>query len=111
MRGAILIVTVPAMIITSACRGVGRRKMPKRSRSNRPAKVAIISIAQQARPKVSGHMLDFCAHRNSASDLTSAIPPPGKRTTSSATSSRRCAPSGGLGALTMGRESSDMAGA
>src|SRR5205807_2699270 len=58
-RLAILKLTVPATIIRSAWRGVARKApAPKRSMSNREAPVAIISMAQQARPKVMGHMLD-----------------------------------------------------
>src|ERR687886_2022609 len=58
-RLAILKFTVPATIIRSACRGVARKApAPKRSMSKRDAPVAIISMAQQARPKVIGHMLD-----------------------------------------------------
>src|SRR5436189_933057 len=58
-RLAILKLTVPATIIRSACRGVARKApAPKRSMSKREAPVAIISMAQQARPKVIGHMLD-----------------------------------------------------
>src|SRR5712692_4333884 len=58
-RLAILKLTVPATIIRSACRGVARKApAPNRSMSKREAPVAIISMAQQARPKVIGHMLD-----------------------------------------------------
>src|SRR5260370_448997 len=58
-RLAILKLTVPATIIRSACRGVARKApAPKRSMSKREAPVAIISMAQQARPNVIGHMLD-----------------------------------------------------
>src|SRR5215831_7348085 len=58
-RLAILKLTVPATIIRSAWRGVARKApAPKRSMSKREAPVAIISMAQQARPKVIGHMLD-----------------------------------------------------
>src|SRR5438034_9531365 len=53
--GAIFFVTVPATIIRSACRGDGRNtSAPKRARSHRAIEAAIISIAQQARPKLSG---------------------------------------------------------
>src|SRR6476646_11348971 len=58
-RLAILKFTVPATIIRSAWRGVARNApAPKRSMSYRDAPVAIISMAQHARPKVIGHMLD-----------------------------------------------------
>ena len=46
--GAILLVSVPATIMTSLCRGLGLKMMPKRSRSYRAAPVCIISTAQQA---------------------------------------------------------------
>jgi hypothetical protein len=47
---------VPATIITSLCRAEGlKTSAPKRERSNRAAPVDIISIAQQAIPKVKGH--------------------------------------------------------
>src|ERR1700733_9418030 len=53
--GAIFLVTVPETIIKSACRGEGRKtSAPKRARSYRAMVVAIISMAQQAKPKVSG---------------------------------------------------------
>src|SRR5579862_461338 len=45
----------------SLCRGVPRGISPKRSQSYRVAPVAIISIAQQARPKVMGQRLDLRA--------------------------------------------------
>src|SRR6185369_3829838 len=58
-RLAILKLTVPATIIKSACRGVARKApAPKRSMSKRDAPLAIISMAQHARPNVIGHMLD-----------------------------------------------------
>src|ERR1700682_2899749 len=58
-RLAILKLTVPATIIRSAWRGVARKApAPKRSMSYLEAPVAIISMAQHARPKVIGHMLD-----------------------------------------------------
>ena len=54
--GAIFLVTVPATIIRSACRGEGRNtSAPNRARSYRAMLVAIISIAQHASPNVSGH--------------------------------------------------------
>src|ERR1700679_4384125 len=55
--GDIFSVTVPATIIKSACRGEGRKtSAPNRAISNREVVDAIISIAQQARPKVSGQI-------------------------------------------------------
>jgi hypothetical protein len=53
--GAILLVSVPAMINKSACLGVGLNIMPKRSKSYRLTVECIISIAQHANPKVNGH--------------------------------------------------------
>ena len=49
---------MPATIMRSDCRGVARKApAPKRSTSKREAPNAIISMAQQARPKVIGQML------------------------------------------------------
>src|SRR5262247_4593381 len=59
--GAILMVTVPDTIIRSEWRGEAQGTMPKRSTSKREAKVAIISMAQQARPKVTGQIDDLRA--------------------------------------------------
>src|SRR5215468_11649624 len=60
--GAIFRVTVPATMIKSDCRGLGRKiPAPNRSISKREAPVAIISIAQQARPNVIGQRADFRA--------------------------------------------------
>ena len=59
--GAILIVTVPDTIIRSECRGEAHGTMPRRSTSKRDAKVAIISMAQHARPNVTGHTDDLRA--------------------------------------------------
>src|SRR5664279_4634250 len=57
MTGAIFCETRPAMIIRSLCRGDGRNtSAPKRAMSNRLAPIDIISIAQQARPKVIGQI-------------------------------------------------------
>src|SRR5579864_6210921 len=63
--GAIFRVTVPATIIRSDCRGEGRKtSAPKRAISKREVVDAIISIAQHARPKVSGQMADLRAQLN-----------------------------------------------
>src|SRR5437867_7469808 len=59
--GAILIVTVPETIMRSEWRGDAHGTIPKRSTSNRDANVAIISIAQQASPNVTGQIDDFRA--------------------------------------------------
>src|SRR5215813_1482340 len=57
MTGAIFCETRPAMIIKSDWRGEGRKtSAPKRAISKRDAPIDIISIAQQARPKVIGQM-------------------------------------------------------
>src|ERR1043166_8510443 len=57
ITGAILLDTRPAMIIKSDCRGEGRKtSAPKRAISNREAPIDIISMAQQAKPKVMGQI-------------------------------------------------------
>src|SRR6185295_9562658 len=74
ITGAILRDTVPAMIMRSACRGDARKTpAPKRSRSYRDDDVAIISIAQQARPKVIGHKADLRDQFTTASRLVVRI--------------------------------------
>src|SRR5947209_2513495 len=61
--GAIFWLTRPATIIRSAWRGEPRKtSIPKRLRSKLAAPVAIISMAQQARPKLAGHTLLRRAH-------------------------------------------------
>src|SRR5919107_4547323 len=66
--GAILRDTRPETIITSAWRGLARKTSePKRARSWRESVVAIISMAQQARPKVAGHKEDLRAQLTSES--------------------------------------------
>src|SRR5215468_6868855 len=68
--GAILSVTVPATMMRSDCLGLGRKiPAPKRSISNREAPVAIISIAQQARPNVIGQSADLRAQLNTKSTV------------------------------------------
>src|SRR5436309_6874384 len=58
--GAIFLVTVPATIIKSACRGEARKtSAPNRARSYRDVAVAIISMAQHARPNCNGQIDDF----------------------------------------------------
>src|SRR5579872_3024362 len=60
--GAIFRVTVPATIIRSLWRGLGRNtSAPKRAISKREVLEAIISMAQHASPKVSGHSADLRA--------------------------------------------------
>src|ERR1044071_7017377 len=75
MTGAIFSVGVPATIIRSDWRGLGRKTpAPKRSRSNRDAPVAIISIAQQASPKVIGQRADLRAQLKTKSTVDVMIP-------------------------------------
>src|SRR5262249_45335676 len=74
ITGAILRVTVPAMIMRSACRGEARNTpAPKRSKSYRDDEVAIISMAQQASPNVIGHKADFRDQLTTASILVVRI--------------------------------------
>src|ERR1700678_126896 len=55
MTGAIFCETRPAITIKSDWRGEGRKtSAPKRARSKRAPPIDIISIAQQAKPKVMG---------------------------------------------------------
>src|SRR5437867_12459572 len=68
ITGAILRVTVPATIIRSDCRGEARNTpAPKRSMSYREDTLAIISMAQQASPKVIGQSADFLDQFTTAS--------------------------------------------
>ena len=54
---AIFTVTVPETIMMSAWRGEARLiSMPKRDRSKREFWIAMYSMAQHARPKVTGHI-------------------------------------------------------
>ena len=82
--GAIFWDTRPDTIIRSACRGEARNtSIPQRDRSYCPAPVAIISIAQQARPNVAGHIDCLRAHPTARSIVVSRTP----RSTSSVISS------------------------
>src|SRR5437867_11753023 len=81
--GAILMVTVPETIMRSEWRGEAKGTMPRRSTSKREAKVAIISMAQQARPKVTGHTEDLRAQFRKASATVVTMNPPGKLKTPS----------------------------
>src|SRR5215469_17285382 len=57
ITGAILFETRPAIIIKSDWRGEGRNtSAPNRAISKREAPIDIISMAQQARPKVMGQI-------------------------------------------------------
>src|ERR1035437_7743384 len=68
--GAIFSVTVPATIIRSLWRGLGRNTSePKRAMSKREVEEAIISIAQQARPNVIGHTADLRAQLKTYSSV------------------------------------------
>src|ERR1700675_817334 len=74
ITGGILRATVPATIMRSACRGEARKTpAPNRSRSYRDDTVAIISMAQQARPNVIGHKADFRDQFTTASRLVVRI--------------------------------------
>src|SRR6185503_14536730 len=75
--GAILMVTVPETIMRSEWRGDAHGTIPNRSTSKREANVAIISIAQQARPKVTGQIEDFRAQLKIFSVEVVTIQPPG----------------------------------
>src|SRR2546421_12138636 len=69
------------MMIRSLCRGLGRKTpAPKRSISKRPAPVAIISIAQQARPKVIGQSADLRAQLTTGAVISRALAPTVRRT-------------------------------
>src|SRR5215467_2218794 len=67
----------PDTIIRSECRGEAHGTMPKRSTSKRDANVAIISIAQHARPNVTGQIDDFLAQLKILSVDVVTIQPPG----------------------------------
>src|SRR3954466_11464057 len=61
--GAIFLDSRPATIIRSDCRGEPRKtSAPKRAMSYRDVLIAIISMAQQASPKVTGQIDDRRAH-------------------------------------------------
>src|SRR2546425_1629026 len=70
-------VTVPETIIRSEWRGEAQGTMPKRSTSKREANVAIISIAQHARPNVTGQIDDLRAQLKILSVDVVTIHPPG----------------------------------
>src|SRR2546423_12965312 len=75
ITGAIFCETRPAMIIRSACRGEGRNtSAPKRAISKREAPMAIISMAQQARPKVMGQMELLRTQFTALSSVVSKMP-------------------------------------
>src|SRR5690606_12323559 len=74
MMGAILMNTVPAMIITSASRGVPRiTSAPKRARSYLGVMLVAISTKQHDKPKWKGHIEFFLPHRNSPCTVVSRM--------------------------------------
>src|SRR3989338_5706566 len=78
MQPPIFTQIVPATIITSHCLGDARNTpAPNLSISKRGAPVLIISIAQQARPKVRGQREEALLHFNTLSPVVRTIPPPG----------------------------------
>src|SRR6185369_16872909 len=78
--GPIFKVTVPAMMIRSLCRGLGRNTpAPNRSMSKRPAPVAIISMAQQASPNVMGHNADLRAQLTTGAAMSTVFAPTVRR--------------------------------
>src|SRR6267143_3329015 len=80
MTGAIFCERRPATIIRSAWRGEGRKtSAPKRARSKRAAAMDIISIAQQARPKPSGHMELLRAQFTALSRVVKMMPSSARR--------------------------------
>src|ERR1035441_6220450 len=75
ITGAILADTRPAMIIRSDCRGDPRNtSAPNRAISNRDALIDIISMAQQASPKVMGQMEFLRAQFTAWSSFVSTMP-------------------------------------
>src|SRR5713226_7061978 len=69
------------MMIRSLWRGLGRNTpAPKRSISKRPAPVAIISIAQHARPNVIGHRADLRAQLTTGEAMSIAFAATVRRT-------------------------------
>src|SRR5439155_23938867 len=86
--GAILMDTVPDTIIRSEWRGEAQGTMPSRSTSKREQKVAIISMAQHARPNVTGHTDDLRAQLRNASAAVVTTKPPGKLWMPSVTDSK-----------------------
>src|SRR5579862_2395329 len=75
MTGAILLLTRPAIIIRSDCRGEPRNtSAPKRAISKRDALIDIISIAQHARPNDIGQIEFLRAQLIAASNLVMTTP-------------------------------------
>src|SRR5437773_6647738 len=75
MTGAIFCETRPAIIIRSAWRGEPRNtSAPKRAMSKRDADMDIISMAQQAKPKLMGQSEDLRAQFTAWSSLVKMRP-------------------------------------
>src|ERR1700732_2367084 len=75
MTGAIFCESRPATIIRSAWRGDGRKTSePNRATSKREADMDIISMAQQARPKLSGQMELLRAQFTALSSVVKMMP-------------------------------------
>src|SRR5260370_35004306 len=75
MTGAIFCERRPATIIRSAWRGDGRKTSePNRATSKREADMDIISMAQQARPKLSGQMELLRAQLTALSSVVKMMP-------------------------------------
>src|SRR2546421_12884711 len=75
MTGAFFCEAGPAMIIRSAWRGEPRNtSAPKRAMSKRAADMDIISMAQQARPKLMGQSDDLRAQFTAWSSLVKIRP-------------------------------------
>src|SRR5258705_2734495 len=81
--GPILLTIVPAIIITSACRGVAlATSNPNLEKSYLADAVDIISIPQQLVANVSGQREFDLAQLTRSSSLLSTMPPPGVSCTS-----------------------------
>gem|GEM_PF-5631582 len=68
--------TVPATIKTSACLGEALNIIPNLSISNLDAAACIISIAQQAKPIVTGHRALRLPHESNSSTVVVIKPLP-----------------------------------
>src|SRR6267378_1343295 len=80
MTGAIFCESRPATIIKSAWRGDGRKTSePNRATSKREADMDIISMAQQARPKLSGQMELLRAQFTALSSVVKMMPSSSRR--------------------------------
>src|SRR5229473_8685908 len=80
MTGAIFCERRPATIIRSAWRGDGRKTSePNRATSKRAADMDIISMAQQARPKLSGQMELLRAQFTALSRVVKMMPSSSRR--------------------------------